>query len=112
MSKTPDPQPAHPQPSDPLAARTLTRGQPPATAAPTPVGEGGELQLQAEEGAAQLTTNQGVAIADNQNSLKAGDPVAFHIMRSPVPVGRRGQTAGRAPEWRSLFVAGAMPNTQ
>lgn len=47
-----------------------------------------------------------------QNSLKPGDPVAFHIMRSPIPVGRRGQTTGRAAEWRSLFVAGAMPSTQ
>jgi serine protease Do len=49
-----------------------------------------------------------------QGTLKAGDPVAFHVMRSPgMAAGRGGRNqTGRAPEWRSLFVAGTMPNTQ
>jgi catalase len=34
-------------------------------------GSGGELHQQATAGGALLTTNQGVVIADNQNSLKA-----------------------------------------
>jgi catalase len=38
----------------------------------TLVAPGGELHQQASEEATQLTTNQGVPIADNQNSLKAG----------------------------------------
>ncbi len=38
-----------------------------------------------------------------QGTLKPGDAVAFHIMR-PVPGGR-----GRAPEWTSTFVSGALP---
>ncbi len=38
----------------------------------TLIGSGGELQQQAASPAEQLTTNQGVPVADNQNSLKAG----------------------------------------
>jgi catalase len=38
----------------------------------TLTGSGGELQQQAAGSAEQLTTNQGVPLADNQNSLKAG----------------------------------------
>jgi serine protease Do len=38
-----------------------------------------------------------------QGTLKPGDAVAFHIMR-PVPGGR-----GRAPQWTSTFVSGALP---
>ncbi|CAN5487231.1 catalase [soil metagenome] len=38
----------------------------------TVVAPGGELHQQAGEPASQLTTNQGVPISDNQNSLKAG----------------------------------------
>src|ERR1700738_4829509 len=34
-------------------------------------GTGGELHQQPEAGSAAITTNQGVVIADNQNSLKA-----------------------------------------
>jgi len=34
-------------------------------------GAGGELHQQPPDGGALLTTNQGVVIADNQNSLKA-----------------------------------------
>src|ERR1700737_1303089 len=34
-------------------------------------GTGGELHQQPEAGGAAMTTNQGVVIADNQNSLKA-----------------------------------------
>jgi catalase len=66
------PKPPAPQPADPKTARDLTRGAPAATEAPTPVGSGGELHQQAENPATQLTTNQGVPIGDNQNSLKAG----------------------------------------
>jgi catalase len=44
----------------------------PATAASSPLGQGGELQQQAEGAAQILTTNQGVPVSDNQNSLKAG----------------------------------------
>ena len=39
-----------------------------------------------------------------QESLKAGDPVAFRIMRSS-PGGR-----GHAPTWTSFFVAGTLPS--
>src|SRR6201996_435268 len=45
--------------------------QPPADA-PTLVGAGGELHQQANSTATLLTTNQGVPISDNQNSLKVG----------------------------------------
>jgi serine protease Do len=38
-----------------------------------------------------------------QATLKAGDPVAFRIMRS-TPAGR-----GRAPQWSTFFVSGALP---
>ena len=38
-----------------------------------------------------------------QSSLKAGDAVAFRIMR-PTPGGR-----GRAPEWTTMFVSGTLP---
>ena len=41
-------------------------------AAKTLIGAGGELQQQAASPAEQLTTNQGVPVGDNQNSLKAG----------------------------------------
>ncbi len=43
-----------------------------ASAIDTLVPAGGELQQQASSSAEQLTTNQGVLIGDNQNSLKAG----------------------------------------
>ena len=47
-----------------------------------------------------------------QSTLKPGDPVAFHVYSSAgMAQGRRGQGGG-APEWRSRFVAGTMPNTQ
>ena len=38
-----------------------------------------------------------------QGTLKPGDPVAFHIMR-PTAGGR-----GRAPQWTTFFVSGALP---
>ena len=38
-----------------------------------------------------------------QSSLKAGDAVAFHILRS-TPGGR-----GHAPQWNSIFVPGTLP---
>jgi serine protease Do len=38
-----------------------------------------------------------------QGTLKPGDPVAFHIMR-PSAGGR-----GRAPQWTTFFVSGALP---
>lgn len=37
-----------------------------------PVGHGGELQQQAEASHPVLTTQQGIPVADNQNSLKQG----------------------------------------
>jgi len=46
-----------------------------------------------------------------QGTLKPGDPVAFRVMRSAVPLARSRGTNAK-PEWRSLFVAGTMPNTQ
>ena len=67
MAKKPDLQPA-----DPKTAREKTAGEPPATSLDAPVGAGGELHLQALGQGDQLTTNQGVPIGDNQNSLKAG----------------------------------------
>jgi catalase len=60
------------QPADPKTARDLTKAEPPATTLPAPVGQGGEVHQQAESIETQLTTNQGVPISDNQNSLKAG----------------------------------------
>jgi catalase len=60
------------QPADPKMARELTEGARPATEGPVSVGQGGELHQQAQDVGAQLTTNQGVLISDNQNSLKAG----------------------------------------
>ena len=69
MSKKPS---VPPQPSDPKTAREATAGQPPATDASIPSGSGGELHQQAEGPTDQLTTNQGVPVSDNQNSLKAG----------------------------------------
>ncbi|MBV9509312.1 MAG: catalase [Caulobacteraceae bacterium] len=67
MAKDPDLQPA-----DPQLARQTTQGQTPATELATPVGQGGELQQQAEGPDETLTTNQGVPVADNQNSQKLG----------------------------------------
>lgn len=52
--------------------KTKTSKGPSATA-PIVVGNGGELHQQAASEDALLTTNQGVPIADNQNSLKAGE---------------------------------------
>ena len=47
-----------------------------------------------------------------QSTLKPGDPVVFHVMRSDVPIaGRRGAQAGHTPQWTGLFFAGTMPNT-
>ena len=60
------------QPANPKTARELTKGAPPATVEATSLGHGGELQQQAQDAAQLLTTNQGVPISDNQNSLKAG----------------------------------------
>lgn len=67
MAKSPNPQPASPK-----AARSATRGEAPATERPAAVGAGGELHQQASDMDTTLTTNQGVPISDNQNSLKAG----------------------------------------
>jgi catalase len=52
--------------------RAQARDADTASAAETLIPAGGELQQQAAAPAEQLTTNQGVPIADNQNSLKAG----------------------------------------
>jgi len=60
------------QAADPKTAREAAKGAPPATSLDTPVGQGGELQQQAQQPAEQLTTNQGIPISDNQNSLKVG----------------------------------------
>ncbi|WP_158917649.1 catalase, partial [Caulobacter sp. S45] len=49
-----------------------TQADKPATETPTPLGSGGELHQQADSASTLLTTNQGVPISDNQNSLKAG----------------------------------------
>jgi catalase len=49
-----------------------TRTPKPAAETPVIIGAGGELHQQADSPATQLTTNQGVPIGDNQNSLKAG----------------------------------------
>ena len=48
-----------------------------------------------------------------QNTLKPGDPVVFHVMRSDVPAAlRRNGQSTRSPKWTSAFLAGTMPNTQ
>ena len=60
------------QASDTKTKREAAKSAPPAKPSPIPVGNGGELHQQAEGAAARLTTNQGVPISDNQNSLKAG----------------------------------------
>jgi catalase len=67
MAKTKTSQPARPK-----AARDKTAGQAPATEILTTTGQGGELHQQADGVETTLTTNQGVAISDNQNSLKVG----------------------------------------
>ncbi len=64
--------PSKPQPADPKSARHLSGDEPPVTTLEVPVGQGGELHQQAESLQDQLTTNQGVPISDNQNSLKVG----------------------------------------
>ncbi|HEX4199674.1 MAG TPA: catalase [Caulobacteraceae bacterium] len=72
MARKSNPQTSALQPADPKTARELTEGAPPATDAAIPTGPGGELHQQAEAAGDQLTTNQGVPVGDNQNSLKAG----------------------------------------
>ncbi len=52
----------------PNTPKSLTRSNAPATPATT--GTGGETH---QQGGEPLTTNFGVPISDNQNSLKAGD---------------------------------------
>ncbi len=64
--------PAAKTPSKAAAKTAASRGAKAATTAGVTLGEGGELHQQAESAATTLTTNQGVPIADNQNSLKAG----------------------------------------
>ena len=46
-----------------------------------------------------------------QSTLKPGDPVAFHLYSTPGAGQSRRGGQGAAPEWRSRFVAGTMPNT-
>src|SRR5580658_9890300 len=60
-------------PKAPPAASSLAADANTVADAKTLVAPGGELHQQAGGAAAQLTTNQGVAVGDNQNSLKAGD---------------------------------------
>jgi serine protease Do len=45
-----------------------------------------------------------------QNTLKPGDPVVFHVMRSDGLARRNGQSG--SPKWASAFLAGTMPSTQ
>ena len=47
------------------------------------LGKGGELHQQALRGAPSLTTNQGVPISDNQNSLK-GNPSGAVLLEGVV----------------------------
>ncbi|HEY5071051.1 MAG TPA: catalase [Caulobacteraceae bacterium] len=59
------------------SAKTTATMKAPASRGPgggvtTEIGQGGELHQQSGGPASQLTTNQGVPIGDNQNSLKAG----------------------------------------
>ncbi len=54
------------------AQRAQAKDSDAATPAKTLIPAGGELQQQASGADDQLTTNQGVAIGDNQNSLKVG----------------------------------------
>lgn len=67
MAKTKTAQPARPK-----AARQTTAGEALATEIPTTLGQGAELHQQADGPDTTLTTNQGVPISDNQNSLKTG----------------------------------------
>ncbi|MGA0600286.1 catalase [Caulobacter sp. KR2-114] len=68
------PRSSAPRSSAPLspAERAQAADHDTTAAADTLTPPGGELQLQAGDAAEQLTTNQGVPIGDNQNSLKAG----------------------------------------
>nr|WP_241878451.1 catalase [Psychrobacter sp. PraFG1]UNK04935.1 catalase [Psychrobacter sp. PraFG1] len=54
------------------------------------VGEGGETHQRADKDGAVLTTQQGVAISDNQNSLKAGPRgpslLEDFILREKLPI--------------------------
>jgi catalase len=72
MAKKPVSAPVELQPSDPETARTVSGDAPPATQATIATGVGGELHQQADGPRENLTTNQGVPIGDNQNSLKVG----------------------------------------
>jgi serine protease Do len=49
-----------------------------------------------------------------QNTLKPGDAVVFHVMRSDaISAARRGGAqTGRTPKWTGAFLAGTMPKTQ
>ena len=81
FKRTPNPrQPGYPaeHPSLPAEAcpgrhdRTGSWTRPTARPAKTILGEGGELHQQASGAKDRLTTNHGVTVSDNQNSLKAG----------------------------------------
>ena len=61
-----------PSPSKAASAAAATPGDNAALDASIPVAPGGELHQASADIATTLTTNQGVPIADNQNSLKAG----------------------------------------
>jgi catalase len=65
MAKSPSKTPTAKSPVNGALARDGAVGE-------TLVAPGGELHQQAGEPSSQLTTNQGVPISDNQNSLKAG----------------------------------------
>ena len=43
-----------------------------------------------------------------QQTLKAGDPVAFRIVRTPQ--GGRGRASGTGPRSVTLFLSGTLPN--
>ena len=65
-AKTPAPTPSQ-KPAKKAPTKPIKNADP-----VTLIGNGGETHQQAASGVEQLTTNQGVPISDNQNSLKAG----------------------------------------
>jgi serine protease Do len=70
---------------------------------------GEDLGLQPNDIIVSINRQNVESVADVQRiqgTLKPGDPVAMRVMRSTP-----GRT-GRSAEWRSLFLAGTMPNTQ
>ena len=101
MAKSPKSKPAHPKAK--AAAHAAS-----ATEALVPLGEGGELHQQADGIETTLTTNQGVPISDNQNSLKAG-PRGPMLLRGLSSCARRSCISTTSASLSASFTPAARP---